>query len=259
MAIELNNVYLKNLSNLNVLFLENKITALIGSNGSCKTEIMSLISGNEDIVSGIIKYDAKEISTIELKKNTYYLKENCEDMLFNININEDIKYYLGNYDKEKLFELFKSFNLDCDILEKNYIELSCSEIKKILLIIGILSNCKILALDNPILNLDNKSIGVLIKYLKKLKRENKIIIVSSYNSNFLLEISDKIIVIDNKKILQEGNKFDILSNEKLMKKINFEIPNILNFIKKTREFKNIKLNNRDNINDLIKDIYRNAK
>ena len=37
------------------------------------------------------------------------------------------------------------------------------------------------------------------------------------------------------------------------------MPDVLLFIEKTKQIKSIKLNNRDNINDLIKDIYRYAK
>ena len=44
-----------------------------------------------------------------------------------------------------------------------------------------------------------------------------------------------------------------------MNKIDFEIPNIIKFQKKVLELKGVKLSNRDNINDLIKDIYRYVK
>ena len=180
-------------------------------------------------------------------------------MLFNINIKEDIKFYLGEYNESKLYELLKLFNLDSTILDNNYLELSSSEKRKILLIIGLMIDSKIIILENPTFRLDNKAIQSLVKCLKKIKREEKIIIITSYNTNFLLEIADRIVVLDNRKIIEDGNKFDVLSNKKILNKINLNIPNIIQYVDKVKELKNIKIGYRDNINDLIKDVFRYAK
>ena len=118
---------------------------------------------------------------------------------------------------------------------------------------------KIIILENPTLGLDTKTTQTLVKCLKKLKREEKNIIITSYNTDFLLEVSDRIVVLDNKKIIEDGNKFDILSNKKVLNKVNLNVPNIIQFIDKVKELKNIKISYRDNINDLIKDVFRYAK
>lgn len=233
--------------NLEKMFPPNQITSLIGPNGSGKTELINLICGVEKSISNSITNDV------------YYLKENYTNMLFNICIKEDIKFYLGNYDELNLYELLKSFNLNNKILDSNYLELSSSETRKILLIIGLMSNCKKVVIENPTLKLDRKSIQTLVKHLKKLKRKNKSIIISSYNQNFLLEVSDKILILNNKKIIEYGNKYDILSNEKILKKINISVPNVIKFANKVNELKKIRIGYRDNINDLIKDIFRYAK
>ena len=172
---------------------------------------------------------------------------------------EDIKFYLGEYDQLRLEEILKSFNLNEKILENSYLDLSSSEAKKIILTIAFMSNSKILILENPNISLDNKSTQTLIKELKKLKREERIILVTSYTSDFLLEVSDRVIVTANNKIIEEGNKYEIFPNKQLLEKINLEVPKVLEFINKVKELKNIKLGYRDNINDLIKDIYRHAK
>jgi len=260
MEINLSDIYSKNLLDINLKIKEKEITSILGTNEGKTTELMEVICGLKKITGGIIKYQKDEVElNIDIKKDIYYLKDNYEKMLFNINIKEDIRYYLGCYDNEKLNDLLKGFNLDIKILENNYLELSSSEIRKILLIIGLMSSAKIIILENPTIKLDNKSIQTLIKNLKKIKRENKIVIISSYNTNFLLEISDRLIVVDNKKIICDGNKFEVLSNEKILDKINLKVPDVIQFINKVKELKNIKIGYRDNINDLIKDIFRYAK
>ena len=122
-----------------------------------------------------------------------------------------------------------------------------------------MSEKQIIILENANLKLDTKSKQALIKELKRLKRNNKIIIMTSYDTVFLLGVSDKILVVEKNKIIKEDNKFEILSNKKLLKKINLKIPDTLNFINEVKEIKNIKIGYRDNIDDLLKDIYRYAK
>lgn len=255
MEIIANNLCSKKFKNLNFSLHENQIISIIGANESGKTDILHLLSGITEIETGTIQYGDVNL----YDKIVYYLKEDYRKMLFNININEDIKFYLGSYSNEKLDELFKKFNLDIDILNKNYLELSSSEIRKILIIIGLLTENKIVILENPNFNLDTKSKQILIKELKRLKRNNKIIIITSYDTDFLLEVSDRILVIEKHKILKDDNKFEILSNEKLLRKLNLKIPNTLKFVNELKELKNIKMGHRDNINDLLKDIYRYAK
>ena len=254
MEIKLNSIYTENLSNLNVTLTNKQVIAILSENGLEKKEFFNTISGGEKIIKGNLDY-SENIS----ENKIYYLKENSNDMLFNINIKEDIKYYLNTYDQNKLLELLSSFDLNENILDKSYLEISNSEKRKILLIIGLLSNSKIILFENITISLDERAKETIIKHLKKLKREEKIIIISSHDSNFLLEVSDNIIVLDNKKIISYGNIYDVLSNKKMLEKINFKVPNTINFIHKIREMKNIKIGYRNNINDLIKDVFRHAK
>lgn len=252
-------INLKNYKDENISFTKNEINSIIGINENSKNSILNLVCEFQKKEDSKIENNVDEnIEKTKSKSYVFWLKENYSNMLFNINIKEDIKFYLDNYNKEELEELLKIFELDSKILGKTYIELSSSEIRKILLIIGFLLPVKILIIENPTLNLDVKSRQILIKILKRQKRE-KTIILTSHNENFLLEVSDNVIVFDDDKLIKAGNKFEILRDEKLLNKTNLEVPNVVRFINKVKQLKNIKLGYRDNINDLIKDIYRYAK
>jgi len=266
MELKFNNVSSKNTKNINLIINENEVTSLISSNEDYKEGLIDLLYGLEKINTGDIKLGRKKLDsstslekTKEFSNKIYYLKENSEDMLFNINIKEDIKYYLTVYNEEVLEELLNSLSLSKNILEKCYLDLSDSEKRKILLIIGLMTECKIVVYNNPTIHLDYKSIQTIIKHIRKQKRKDVIIIILSNDTDFLLSVSDKIIVIDNKQVINQGNKYDILTDTKLLAKIKLKVPNIINFINKVRYKKDIKLGYRDNINDLIKDVYRYAK
>lgn len=267
MAVRFMNVDYKNIFNkINLEIEENQIIAIVGKNGSGKTTLFDLMYGLDTnfegeitVLNDSIYKSTKQEQLNNIRKNIFYLKQNYNNQLFNVNILEDIKYNVGNFDNDKLSELLKLFDLDAEILKKQYTELSDGEIKKILLIIMVISDKKIILLDDVTNGLDSKSKKNLVKLLKKEKRDGKIIIVSSQDTDFLFTIASKIVVIDNGTLKFEKDKNLFFDNKLILNKHNLEIPNTLKFRDIALKRKKIKLLYRDSINDLIKDIYRNAK
>lgn len=267
MEIKVSNLkYKKMFNDINFVVKDSKITCISGKNGSGKTTLLNIICGLNLDFEGEIKYkkviiNKKTISNKlkEYRNNIFYLKQNYINQLFCFNVLEDIKFVSLNFDLNKVEELFEEFDLDLKIIEKNFLELSSSEIKKVLIIMSVTSGREIIILDEPTSGLDNKSKKTLIKVLKREKRLGKIIIIVSQDSEFLLEISDQIIIINNEKINESLDKYEMLENSEFLVKVGLIIPKILEFRNMVLQKKKLKLLHRDNINDLIKDIYRNAK
>lgn len=234
-----------------------------------ENEILGVINGNlsnlfnKKILSGkIVCNDIFLDKSLGLKKLNRYMnlahfcRNNIEN-LYSINIMDYINKYIKKVNGAKLYELFKYFKLDKSILEKSYIDLSTSEKKKVTLIIALMIENKIVVFEDPTSYLDYKSQEVLINELKRLKR-NKIIVIYTNDTEFLLKTCENILVIDSYKYVI-GDKFNILSNEVLLNKSLVKVPDLIMFINKVRNSKNIKLNYSDNINDTIKDVYRNVR
>ena len=263
--MEIKDLCYKNIfNNLNIKINKNEITAIVGKNGSGKTTILNLIYGLDKDFGGEIKIGRRVINKktkkkniSEIRKDIVYLRQEFEEDLFNINVYEDIKYGKANIDEKKLYELLNLFNLDANILSKCYINIDNYEKKKALLIKMLMGDYKILLLDDVTNYLDSESIEALVKILKREKRDDKIIIITSMDSNFLLKLADKFIVFDNGHI-RINEKYEFFGDLQLLNRINMSIPNLISF-KIFAQSKNIKLMYRDDINDLIKDVYRNAK
>lgn len=260
--------YKNKLKNLNFIIKDNEITSIVGKNNSGKSSILKLIygeylptNGKLKIGRSVIQSDTSSKNINNIRKNVSLAELNYENKLFNISILEDIKFYLGisKINKKNLDELLTSFNLSEDILTKSYLELSSGEKKKISLIQLFLKDTRIMLFNNPTEYLDSKSVQNLIKILKRKKRENKIIIIVSYDSEFLLKVSDRILAIDNGKIINDSNKFSFFTNDNLLNAVNLQPPRVIEFEQLVEQLKGIKLGYRDNINDLLKDIYRYAK
>lgn len=263
MGIKFVNVSYEILKDLDLNFDNGNITSIVSKNDSEIKVIFDLIYALRIPVAGEIKMGRTSIdkniqpkSISILRKNISYLSD--ETQLFNINIMEDLKVISRKNNPKKLDEMLKLFNLEKNILKKNYADLSKSEKKKILIISLLLKDSKYILLINPTNDLDYKSSQALIKILKSLKRDDKTIILSSNDSNFLLQVSDNVVLLENGKVLSYGNKYEILGS-KVLSKFEFDNPEILNFRSRVEEVKNRKLNYRDNVLDLIKDIYRDVK
>lgn len=178
--------------------------------------------------------------------------------LFNINIKSDISYNI-DYDRDLLIDLLKQFDLDEKILNKKYSNISKSEYQKIRIITAILNKKPILLLENPTTSLDIKSKKTLIKVLKREKREKRIIIVNSNDGEFLFQLVNYIIYKDKNNYVICNDKYNFFSTKKLLKQFDLVEPSIINFYSEVKKKTKIKLINRDNINDLIKEIYRHAQ
>ena len=86
------------------------------------------------------------------------------------------------------------------LLDEGGTNISGGQRQRIALTRGLLKNSKIILLDEPTSALDYKSEDIILKSLKFLSQQGKIIIVASHSTRFY-KIADKIINLSNKKSL----------------------------------------------------------
>ena len=262
----------KVLKNINMKIQEGKITGILGTSGSGKTTLLKLISGILDIQEGNIKTNDiiidksnKIANYTDFRVNICLIPQNSRESFSNLKIKDELKFIL-KYKKLKNIEIdkkcsdaLKLVGLNDSYLDKRIEELNESEIRKVAIASGLILNPKILLLDEPTIGLDNLSKKNLIILLRKLiTRFNKTIIIVSNDGEFLHKIVNYLYVLDKGKLVLDGDKYEVFTHDKLLD-YGIEPPNIIKFEKLVKEKKNIKLGYRDEINDLIKDIYRNAR
>ena len=223
--------------------------------------------------SSIIKFETNKaysiISLNELKKdkflkeiyalnkdNAVYVDLNNYDNMFNSNIYLDITNNISNIEIVKLKGFLELFKLDYSIMKKNFYELSNSEKKKIILLSAFLTDKQFIIINNSTLGLDKKSKYELLRIIKHEKRNNKVIILFSHDSNFIYEATDNILELEKETIL---NKNYFFSKTKELEKYDVELPDIEKFRTNVFHIKKVKLPRTTNINDLIKDVYRNVQ
>lgn len=261
------------LNDVNVRFSSGKIHGLVGKSGSGKTTMLELIDSLMLPTKGKIKVGEYTISSKKSETNVNDLRFNIgfvfqlpEEQFFSTTVYEELAfvlYYYGyhlNDIQKRVSDALKMVGLDDSYFSKNPFHLSNGEKRKVAIAAALICNPKVILLDEPTIGLDSKSKESLIKLLRMLKnRYHKTIIIASHDTDFLHRIVDDVHVLYNQNIVLSGNKYDVFKNTKDLKKYGIKVPRIIEFSTKVLEKKNIKIGYRDEINDLIKDIYRYVK
>lgn len=259
------------LKNMNLKLEKEKVNAIIGENGSGKTTLIQMINaliipskGNITLDEFNIKANNKVKSIKKLRSNVGLIFQFPEEQIFNLTVKDEILFALSNYkikDKEKkIEEVLEMVGLDKSYLDKNPFTLSSGEMRKVAIASVLVYDPKVVVFDEPTLGLDPKSKNNLIKIIRLLKnRYHKTIVIVSHDIELVHKISDFIYVVSNGNVVKSGNKYEIFTDFEFLDKYHITIPNVIKFSKIVLDKKNKKIGYRDEINDLLKDIYRYAK
>ena len=160
---------------------------------------------------------------------------------------------------KKIKDSLKIVGLNSKYLTRNISSLSSSEKKLLELATVLLINPKILLLDEPFINMDNKNEKKLARLLDQLNdRFNINVVIASSDSSILYKYTKKVILLKDNKVFIEGDTKEVYSNVELLKKNNFDIPEIVEFVYLAKNKKNVKIDYHRDIRDLIKDIYKHV-
>lgn len=261
------------LRGINIEIHEGKINGIIGKSGSGKTTLVEMINallipsvGNIKVDDYIIEKNQKIVNINNLRVNIGLIFENPEDQFFNTTVKKEIefgmKYFNYKTDKieKRVMDALKMVGLDDTYLTRDPFSLSSGEKRKVAIASVLAFNPKVIIFDEPTLGLDASSKENLIRLIKMLKNKyNKTIIINSHDVDLLHKLVDHVFILHNKKVVIEGNKYEVFTQVDKLNEYGIGVPKVIEFSHKVLVQKKIKMGYRDEINDLIKDIYRYAK
>ena len=238
------------------------ISCIIGASGSGKSTLLDLIDGLLTCSNGYVTIGSYKVND-NLRKSIGYLFQFSEDQIFNSSVYKEIEFGLKCFKCDNIDSRIRNsvrlVGFDESILALNPHKLSNGEKRKVAMASVLAYDPDILILDEPTVGLDNVSKNNLMRLLKDLKKDGKTIIIVSHDINFIHKFVDYVYLLRDGKIYLEGNKYDVLSNEEAMSECGLVVPSILHFSNLVYSKKGVKIGYRDEINDLIKDVYRYAK
>lgn len=202
------------LDSINLKILSGEFISLVGSSGAGKTTLLNIIGGHVLPDKGNIYLFEKDITKIPAYRrpiNTIF-----QDLaLFpHMNVRENIEFPLRmkKFAKILIKEMSKTLMEIIQILdlsEREIYTLSAGQKQRVAFARAVISNPQILLCDEPFSSLDSNLKYDLMNFLLKFILENKITtLYVTHDQNEALFLSDRIVVINNGKILQ----FDIPEN-----------------------------------------------
>jgi len=203
------------------------ITSIIGPNGSGKTTLLNLLTGivannsGSIIISSSIELNQIKPWIIASHSITRTFQEvrlfNQMSVLDNILVTltkREISRSLFETSQKQSFDRAKEVLLKVDLWDKRYelaINLSYGQ-RKLLEIARVLAmNSNLILLDEPFAGLFPQIIKKVVAIIKELKQAGIAIVLIEHNMNLIRELSDKVIVMDEGKILAEGEVEKVLN------------------------------------------------
>ena len=213
------NKHIKALEEINLELSAGQTLGVVGVIGGGKTTLCQMLLRFYDPDSGEISINGKSIRDLPLKQLRDYIGYvNQEPFLFSMSIRNNIILGRENVTDGEIEKVVRFSGLASDLnqfpekLETSVgekgITLSGGQKQRIALARALLMNPKVLILDDSFSNLDSEMEEKLLQNLNDYYKETTKIIISHRLS--AIRGADKIIVIENGKIIEQGNHSQLL-------------------------------------------------
>ena len=210
------------LDNLNFELNKGQILGLLGPNGVGKSTIFNLIMGLIKPDFGSIIINSEKVNKfpiyIRAKKFRIGFVPQNGGYFHNLTVYENLKaiseitFNNKNYQEEKINSLLSKFELDNVRNIKAYL-LSGGQKKKLVISIALISDPKILLLDEPFAALDVLTIKMLQQIIVNLQNNSGIsIILCDHQARDLLNCVDTALIINNGKVIAQGTPSNLIQN-----------------------------------------------
>ena len=210
------------LDNINFKINQGEIFGMLGPNGVGKSTIFNLLVGLINPNSGIIKIDNSEVNNYPVYLRTKKFRTSyCpqyggyfgELTLFdNLRAISEIVIEKKNFRKERIDFLISRFELD-NLKEIKAKYLSGGQKRKLVLALALLSNPKVLLLDEPFAALDVLTIKMLQEIIVNLQQENRItVVICDHQARDLLACVDTAMILNNGKIVAQDTPSKLVNN-----------------------------------------------
>lgn len=252
---------LKTIDHISFTVAKGSYVAILGHNGSGKSTIAKLLIGLLEKKEGEIIVDNKELT----EENLYLIREkigivfqNPDNQFIGATVRDDIAFGLENIcvQQDKMDDIINTFSSKVkmlDFLDHEPTKLSGGQ-KQRVAIAGILAmSPSIIILDEATSMLDPVGKREINELVKELKDEKDMTIISITHDIEEAKNADKVILLNEGKIVASGKPEAILTQEELLLSLELDIPFALKISKGLNQL-GIKVNSYLHKKELVEEI-----
>lgn len=216
------------LKNVSFEIHKGETIAVIGNTGSGKSTIATLLCRLYDTTSGEILVNNQSIKSYNvqsLRSNLGYVPQDA--FLFSDTIENNIAFGAVDVSKEDIIEATKMADVYDNIVQfpeqfqtkigERGITLSGGQKQRTTIARAIIRNPKLLILDDSLSAVDTKTEDTILQNLQKVMKDRTSIIISHRVSS--VKLADKIIVLDEGKLVETGSHNELIKLNGLYKEI----------------------------------------
>jgi len=214
------------LNQVNLTVAKNQKIALVGSSGAGKTTIVNLLPRFFDVTKGSIMIDGLDIREIKMSDLRSLMGIVTQEViLFNDTVANNIAYGMSDYSMDRIEQaarLANAYNFIMDLpdgfttmIGEKGMRLSGGQRQRISIARAILKNPPILIFDEATSSLDSEAERQIQEAIDNLMRDRTVFIIAHRLSSIIK--SDKIIVLENGKIIDSGTHAELINRSKRYK------------------------------------------
>ena len=216
------------LSNISFTINEGEMVGIIGKTGCGKTTVVDLLLRTYNLKDGMLYIDDKDIMHLPFKKvrdSIGYVPQ--DNFLFSDTIKNNIAFAFDNESEEKIEEAAKAADVHSNIIEftekyetilgERGVTLSGGQKQRVSIARALIKDPAILIFDDSVSAVDTKTESTILDNLREIRRNKTTIMIAHRIST--VETLDKIIVMDEGKVIAVGKHNELVNNCALYKEM----------------------------------------
>jgi len=215
-----------------------EVVAIIGQNGSGKTTLLLIVAGLLEPKKGKILFEDKPLreQLPQARKRIGLVFQDPNDQIFNPTVYDEIAFaprQIFPFESEvesKVRQIAERLNLS-GILNRPPYKLSMGEKRRVTLASVLIYDPPLLLLDEPTANLSYGSVEEIEEIISQAKRDQKGILVASHDVEFVAQVSDRVYILNDGKMLGGLSSKSILSDESFLQLADMKPPLTLQTLK----------------------------
>lgn len=201
-----------------------EIVSLIGANGAGKTSLLMTICGTPRASGGSIRFEGENItylSTHEIMRKGIAVSPEGRRVFPNLSVLENLQmggFFLSSSQiQDNLAHVFELFPRLHDRASQRAATMSGGEQQMLAIGRALMSNPRLLLLDEPTLGLAPLIISQIFDIIETIRAEGTTVFLVEQNANRALQIADRAYVLENGRIVLQGSGQELLNDPEVQK------------------------------------------
>ena len=215
---------IKALNGVSVDINRGDVVVVIGPSGSGKSTLLRSLNLLEEPTSGSIIFEGVDITNKKIDINKHRQKMGMVFQHFNLFPHKtildnmtlapiEVKKVPAAQAKEKAIQLLERVGL-ADRAEAYPIQLSGGQKQRIAIVRALCMEPDVMLFDEPTSALDPEMVGEVLDVMKELAREGMTMVVVTHEMGFAREVGNRVLFMDEGKLVEEGTPEDIFEHPK---------------------------------------------